>query len=672
MTLIKKTAFIDNSFFWRILWHEGMLMNKVLRVLLSTALCTVVLSAVAYGQTSNSNPKTGLIPTPEQLQKSFRSSRVTPREDPIPQKKDLSSLFPVPGAQGNLNSCTAWATAYACKSFQENLENGWGVGTKDKVFSPSYVYNQINRGRDNGSTIEDAMSLIQSQGCATLSTMPYTDNYLQAPTESAHNEARQFKAQSFSKVDYKNTDAMKSVIADNNAVVIGLKVYENFMTYKGGIYRIAQGDFLGSHAMCVVGYDDEKQAYKLMNSWGTDWGEKGFVWIDYGLFKELNQTALVMYDEKANDPSETYPPAGVSASEGSYANRIQVSWPEVKNALYYIVYRKDAGRKGGFAEVGKTKGTVFLDENVKPSSSYYYAVKSVGIGGQSGFSEAAKGSTKSSVQELGIPKNLRGKLEKGSVRLRWDEVAGIEGYYVYRWDPKAEQYTRLGISRDIGYEDASIAKEPHTERYIVTAFAGNSESKASEALSVTIEAKPDVLVETPQNIQVSKGSYRDIISISWNAVRNAEQYFVLRWNDSKNDWDIIGKTTSTTYQDKDVKKGYGYYTVVAVWKQVQSRPASFSVGYVAGYKYTDASEKVQFADKAYYDFFRIDEETFFSDDRFFRNDRKATGKSVFFDNFDEGDFFFNDEEAFFYVDEKKFFGEPEKNFFDSGEDFFKD
>jgi C1A family cysteine protease len=34
----------------------------------------------------------------------------------------------------------------------------------------------------------------------------------------------------------------------------------------------------------IAGYDDGRNAFLVMNSWGTSWGDKGFIWIDYHFF----------------------------------------------------------------------------------------------------------------------------------------------------------------------------------------------------------------------------------------------------------------------------------------------------------------------------------------------------------------------------------------------------
>ncbi|HOA06363.1 MAG TPA: C1 family peptidase, partial [Spirochaetota bacterium] len=37
-----------------------------------------------------------------------------------------------------------------------------------------------------------------------------------------------------------------------------------------------------NHAIVIVGWDDSKKSFLIKNSWGEDWGEKGYMWIEYG------------------------------------------------------------------------------------------------------------------------------------------------------------------------------------------------------------------------------------------------------------------------------------------------------------------------------------------------------------------------------------------------------
>ena len=115
----------------------------------------------------------------------------------LPPSIDLSAHFPAVGDQGSQNSCVGWAVGYALKSFQERIEEGWEFGLTT-VFSPAWIYNQINEGGNQGSQIYDALDLIVNKGAATWWTMPYDPaDYLSQPTNAATKEVRQYKARNW-------------------------------------------------------------------------------------------------------------------------------------------------------------------------------------------------------------------------------------------------------------------------------------------------------------------------------------------------------------------------------------------------------------------------------------------------------------------------------------------
>lgn len=65
-------------------------------------------------------------------------------------------------------------------------------------------------------------------------------------------------------------------------VIAGMRVFDDFRYYTGGIYEHAAGDEVGLHALCVVGYDDAASCWIVKNSWSEGWGESGFCRIAYG------------------------------------------------------------------------------------------------------------------------------------------------------------------------------------------------------------------------------------------------------------------------------------------------------------------------------------------------------------------------------------------------------
>ncbi len=63
-----------------------------------------------------------------------------------------------------------------------------------------------------------------------------------------------------------------------------VKVTPAFQAYVGGIFdehASVTGDEDINHAITIVGWDENKKAFLIKNSWGTGWGENGYIWIEY-------------------------------------------------------------------------------------------------------------------------------------------------------------------------------------------------------------------------------------------------------------------------------------------------------------------------------------------------------------------------------------------------------
>jgi hypothetical protein len=94
-----------------------------------------------------------------------------------------------------------------------------------------------------------------------------------------------------------NVRAVKEHLAKDAPVVIGMMVGGSFMRDMMGkqLWEPTNEDRsqmgFGGHAMCVIGYDDRKQAFQIMNSWGPEWGDNGIAWVRYADFKEFVREA---------------------------------------------------------------------------------------------------------------------------------------------------------------------------------------------------------------------------------------------------------------------------------------------------------------------------------------------------------------------------------------------
>jgi uncharacterized repeat protein (TIGR01451 family) len=231
-----------------------------------------------------------------------------------PPSVDLSPSFPVPGDQGQQGSCVAWATGYALKSYQEGAEEGWSLNTTSHLFSPAYIYHQVNGGQDNGSQIYDALDLIISQGAATLATMPYSDQDFQSqPSDEARAEAAKFKG--VRRTTLSGLSDLKGALVQRKPVVLGIEVFDQFYGLRGpdSVYNSDSGSNTGQHgrhAVTAVGYDNNRYggAVKVINSWGTNWGDNGFFWMPYSFVPRVVFQMWTLEDGANSDVAPTPDP----------------------------------------------------------------------------------------------------------------------------------------------------------------------------------------------------------------------------------------------------------------------------------------------------------------------------------------------------------------------------
>lgn len=96
----------------------------------------------------------------------------------------------------------------------------------------------------------------------------------------------------------------KSVLVRTGPVLVSFNISDQWFDAPSGLISLpSPGDTpAGSHAVAVVGYDDNKAAFKFMNSWGVSWGDHGFGYIPYDVFETIWHEGWLM-DMRPNPPS---------------------------------------------------------------------------------------------------------------------------------------------------------------------------------------------------------------------------------------------------------------------------------------------------------------------------------------------------------------------------------
>ena len=188
------------------------------------------------------------------------------------------------------------------KTYQEAKEHNWDlsgatwdggyyghptVSYQDKIMSPQFVYSLVNRGVDEGTSFEKAISLVANIGVSSWQKMPYTtSDYTSWPSEAAWSEAPYYRS-SKSPTTYEyliaNTDAgitsLKNWLAAGNLALIAVDADQyDYLTSQDLWPTYTFDEDALNHANTIVGYDDNYTynvsgvphtgAFKMVNSWG--------------------------------------------------------------------------------------------------------------------------------------------------------------------------------------------------------------------------------------------------------------------------------------------------------------------------------------------------------------------------------------------------------------------
>ena len=180
--------------------------------------------------------------------------------------------------QKSCGSCWAFATVGVFESVLKIRE--W----KTKSFSEQYLIscNDEGYGCSGGWW---AHRYHQSPGAVMSSAFPYAAADVQCRASLAHGDqvmSWAYVAGSGGTESTPEVDQIKQAIMDYGPVSVGVYADSRFKAYKGGVFNACNGQSEPNHAVVLIGWDDNTNTWIMRNSWGTKWGEKGYMHIKYG------------------------------------------------------------------------------------------------------------------------------------------------------------------------------------------------------------------------------------------------------------------------------------------------------------------------------------------------------------------------------------------------------
>ena len=239
----------------------------------------------------------------------FRTAAKKSRpEKVLPASADLREWCSPVEDQGRLGSCTAQAGAgiieyYEQKSFGRHID-------ASRLFLYKVTRNLMKMRGDTGAYLRSTIGAMVLFGVPPEEYWPYTDgpeDFDKEPPAFCYSFAQNYKTIKYYRHDPPSAAPedilyrVKTYLAAGHPAMFGFTVYSS-IEQASGSGRIPFPSPLdkieGGHAVVAVGYDDKMKirnrydgeeaegALLIRNSWGQDWGERGYGWLPYDYLRK--------------------------------------------------------------------------------------------------------------------------------------------------------------------------------------------------------------------------------------------------------------------------------------------------------------------------------------------------------------------------------------------------
>jgi len=207
----------------------------------------------------------------------------------------LRPYAPSPYNQGEDANCVGWSVGYAAQTIRKAyLEKITDKHSIDSIaFSPHFIYNNVKlKDCKMGAEIPEALQFLMRTGNVSMKSFEegISDCYVQ-PKNSLYELAQANKILDFKKLftpkttQQKKIRVVKEALINGFPVVIAMNITKSFAEMSKGEdmwYSEAGSQIpLGGHALVVVGFDELRNAFEIMNSWGDQWADEGFAYVNY-------------------------------------------------------------------------------------------------------------------------------------------------------------------------------------------------------------------------------------------------------------------------------------------------------------------------------------------------------------------------------------------------------
>jgi C1A family cysteine protease len=217
--------------------------------------------------------------------------------------------------QKHTNACTAYSSGSAFRFLLRQMKLPDMDPSKLFIyFNERYIESTPKKDatkKDEGAYLRDGVKALTTYGACSEADWPSDDpkKLTVYPTPAAYEAAKKDIVKAYMAVD-QDHESLRQCLALGFPFIFGITVFRSMMTvdvmnnkgivpFPGTVilppdtskdpkfHGKTEDRPIGGHALLCTGYNDEKEQYEFLNSWGRDWGDDGFGYLPYDFMENI-------------------------------------------------------------------------------------------------------------------------------------------------------------------------------------------------------------------------------------------------------------------------------------------------------------------------------------------------------------------------------------------------
>ncbi|MGN0649835.1 MAG: C1 family peptidase, partial [Oscillospiraceae bacterium] len=491
-------------------------------------------------------------------------------------------------------------------------------------------YDSYDRG---GYDMDPIMTLAKWSGAELDSKVPFNVSSNNYSVDESYRYDSYAHIEDANFLDITNRNAIKQAIMESGELFFtynhrfAAENDDTIFTY----YNPSKTTYDGGHAVTLVGWDDNfskdkfstvnglakpssNGAWLIKNSWGTGYGNNGFMWVSYeeATIKRIIQYRMAKTDNydnnyqwdgnfydsywnsngyanvftaKSNEElkavSTFFLESGYGCTLKIYTDITDKANPTSGKLAYsttfdtamgYHTYKLPSSIKldkgENFAVWFDTQSFIVIDSNAYAENTTLTKSGSSWI--NCSFNASIKAFTDS--EAVAKPQNVKAAVSGDKqVTVSWDSVAGATSYRVFRADSATGTKTLLKAVSTTSYTDTTVSTGK-TYYYFVAAYNSATGKLSDYSAYAMVKVQTPLAAPTISAISTNGSS----VTLNWSTVTGATSYRVYRADSAAGTKTLLKAVSTATYTDTTVTSGKTYYYFVAAYDSATSRLSAYS------------------------------------------------------------------------------------------------